>query len=588
MKQMQKSGGIRQKSLSRTLALYLVLILTLSSAAVLVLGTRFLAWNTELELERKMEEYREFLPWILAPALWDMNDTLVGTVSQVFTQNEFITLLAVRNSFGAEVYFFQRPGEVSSTIREMEILQDGYKVGSLTLGLGKKYFQSLSDQIFRSFAGVFLFLGILVSVGSSLVIRSVISRPFEVLGRLIKEYEPGQTGAFQSDLSYRETDPLVDRLNAMGETIAAQVRLLQESEFKFRTLMETSPIPMAISDVRGRIEKLNQVFTELLGYTLEDIPDITAWSLLAYPDPAQRQLLFQDWEMRIRESVTTGEPFRPMEVTILAKDRTVRHLEIRHVVMGDFSLTTFQDLTERKKNEEALQKALGELEAKNSEMERYLYTVSHDLKSPLVTIKGYAGYLEKALTTLGLQDPLKDLGRIQKAADRASLLLEDLLHLSRVGQGTSTLTTVSSEEILKEVLEAFEPELDRLGVQFEISGIWPEVWGDRPRLLEVWQNLVENALKYRDPIRPLRLHFECKILKGIYHFSLQDNGMGIEQAYIHKIFDIFEKIDPKSEGSGIGLAIVRRIVEHHGGQIWAHSDGTGKGVTVFFTLPRRE
>ena len=228
-----------------------------------------------------------------------------------------------------------------------------------------------------------------------------------------------------------------------------------------------------------------------------------------------------------------------------------------------------------------------ELENKNAELERFTYTVSHDLKSPLFTIRGFLGYLE--------QDALKgdrerlhgDIQHINEATDKMHLLLNELLELSRIGRIKNESTTVPFEEITREAAELVAGRLIEAKVLLEIEPELPAVYGDRPRLVEVMQNLLDNAAKFMGNQEQGHIHvgwLDGDQEAGQFIFFVRDNGVGIAAEHFERIFGLFNKLDPRSEGTGIGLALVKRIVEVHGGTIWVESE-IGKGTTFFFTLP---
>ena len=241
---------------------------------------------------------------------------------------------------------------------------------------------------------------------------------------------------------------------------------------------------------------------------------------------------------------------------------------------------------EKKQIEAEKENLIQKLEAQNAELERFAYTVSHDLKAPLVTINGFLDYLIEDTAT-GNMDRLKyDIQRIAGAADRMNSLLKDLLELSRIGRLINPAENISLEALLHEVIEQVEGNLNEKDVQVEIAQNLPAVHGDRQRLLEVFQNLIENAAKYMgDQTNPLIEIGHNGEEDGKSIFFVKDNGIGIAPEFHERIFGLFNKLNAQSEGTGIGLALVKRIVEVHGGRIWVKSE-TGKGSTFYFTLPR--
>jgi signal transduction histidine kinase len=243
--------------------------------------------------------------------------------------------------------------------------------------------------------------------------------------------------------------------------------------------------------------------------------------------------------------------------------------------------------SELQKENSLKQNLIEELAIKNAELERFTYTVSHDLRSPLVTIQGFLGYLHKSALEGNLPAFQKDYERISRATSRMDKLLKDLLELSRIGRMTNKLQDVPFEILAREALEIVHGRLEQRNITVRIHPDLPIVHGDRPRLVEVLQNLMDNAAKYMDdkpePVIEIG-HTTAKDGQPI--FFVRDNGMGISPEYHERIFRLFEKLDPSSEGTGVGLALVKRIVEFHGGRIWVESKA-GKGSTFFFTLPEK-
>ena len=233
------------------------------------------------------------------------------------------------------------------------------------------------------------------------------------------------------------------------------------------------------------------------------------------------------------------------------------------------------------------QTLIDELENKNAELERFTYTVSHDMRSPLVTIQGFLGYLEKSAAAGNMASFRRDLERISQATLRMDNLLKDVLELSRIGRSLNKMQTMSFYELVKDAMDAIHGRLVQRGATLQVMPGLPQVYGDKARLTEVLQNLMDNAAKY------MGTQTEPIIWVGVEGqendhpiFYVRDNGMGIAPEYHTRIFGLFDKLDPDSEGTGIGLALVKRIIEFHGGRIWVESE-LGKGTTFFFTLPMR-
>ena len=232
----------------------------------------------------------------------------------------------------------------------------------------------------------------------------------------------------------------------------------------------------------------------------------------------------------------------------------------------------------------ALQRSNRDLEAKAAELEQFAYTISHDLKSPLITINSFLSYIREAAESGDTERLREDLERVGAAAGHMRRLLEDLLELSRIGRIVNPPEPVALTELAREAVEHVVGNPGDEGVQVDVSPDLPLAYGDRLRLVEVFENLLENAIKYRGADRP-RVRIASRRDGDEVCTCVSDNGIGIDPAHQAKVFDLFTKLDPGTEGSGIGLAIVRRIIEVHGGRIWVESPGTGGGSTFCFTLP---
>ena len=241
---------------------------------------------------------------------------------------------------------------------------------------------------------------------------------------------------------------------------------------------------------------------------------------------------------------------------------------------------------ERRRRLEARQRHLiGELELRNAELERFSYTVSHDLKSPLITIKGFLGLLEKDLAAGREADVKAEIAQLHATADRMRELVAGLLELSRVGHAAGAAETVSLDEVAHEVVAQMPAGPNGDDVRIDIAPNLPLVTANRGQLREVLQNLVENAVKFRRRDVEARIEIGAKGHGDRVVCYVRDNGIGVDAAHHERIFGLFNRLDPTRDGTGIGLALVRRIVEESGGSVWVESAGVGRGSAFYFTLP---
>lgn len=242
------------------------------------------------------------------------------------------------------------------------------------------------------------------------------------------------------------------------------------------------------------------------------------------------------------------------------------------------------EVAERRRVQAERESLITELEAKTTEMERFTYTVSHDLRSPLVTIKGFLDLLERRLPEQTDERVYSDMRRIHSATERMKRLLDDLLEVSRAGQLSRPRESVDLTQLARQALELTAGSLSAAGVDAAIESGLPVVCGERDSLLQVFQNLIENAAKFtgRQASPVIRIGARQDGDQAVSY--VRDNGLGIDPSHHDRIFGVFTQLDPDGSGSGVGLALVRRIIESHGGRVWVESEGTGTGSTFCFTI----
>jgi PAS domain S-box-containing protein len=325
-------------------------------------------------------------------------------------------------------------------------------------------------------------------------------------------------------------------------------------------------------------------FERITGYSYDEYMARGGWLAALHPDDREQDA--RDMEaLRRNQQVVT-------EVRTFMKSGEMRWVRVwghpvwdpvRNQLVGIYGAV--QDITERKKVEAEREALIRELEAKNAELERFAYTVSHDLKSPLITIRGFLSFVEQDAVAGNLERVRADLGRIRDAVDKMQRLLSELLELSRIGRVVNPPQTIAFASLVQEALALVAGRLRQRGVEVAVADALPTVWGDRARLVEVLQNLVDNAAKFMGEQKRPRVEIGMREQAGEKVFCVRDNGIGIDPRFQGRVFGLFEKLDPDSEGSGVGLALIKRIVDQHHGRVWVESEGKGKGTTVCFTLP---
>lgn len=360
---------------------------------------------------------------------------------------------------------------------------------------------------------------------------------------------------------------------------------LRQAEEKYRSIVEYAVYGIYQSSPDGRFVSANTAMARIYGYDTSEemLRSITDIASQVYVDAADRNEFSR---ILLTEGAVYG-----FEARNRKKDGSIIWISSNARAVKDqqgqllYYEGTVEDITDRKNASAERERLLDELSAKNAELERFVYTVSHDLKAPLVTIVGFLGYLEEDLKS-GDRDAFhKDMDRIYRATFKMQDLLQDLLDLSRIGRMMNEPASIPFDMLVTEAVELTHGRLQERGVQVNIQPGMPHVYGDVKRLLELVQNLIDNAAKYMGEQAEPVIEIGCDGRdNGMSVLFIRDNGMGIAPEHHERIFGLFNKLDPNIEGTGVGLALVKRIVEFHGGKIWVKSD-VGQGATFFFTLP---
>ena len=349
--------------------------------------------------------------------------------------------------------------------------------------------------------------------------------------------------------------------------------------------VEQCPVSIVITNLQGEIEYVNQKFVEVTGYGRDEAIGQNPRILNSRCNPPGT---FEG----LWAALSNGRQWEG-ELINRRKDGALywEYASIQPISGLDGEVTNYlaikSDITAQKRNEARLAALVEELRHSNEDLEQFAYVASHDLRQPLRMISAYLGLLDKRLTATLDEETRQFLGFALDGAKRLDRMIVDLLHYSRIGRVTSPMNPVALAEVIKDSLRHLEVAVAEAGAEVMVADDLPVCIGDRSELMRLFQNLIGNALTYVRPGVAPRIAVTCRDGGSEWVVAVADNGVGIAAGDLGRVFGIFQRLVSREavEGTGIGLAICRKIAEHHGGRIWAESE-PGRGSTFLVALPK--
>ncbi|MBF0497998.1 MAG: PAS domain S-box protein, partial [Deltaproteobacteria bacterium] len=390
---------------------------------------------------------------------------------------------------------------------------------------------------------------------------------------------------------------------------------LQISEDKYRSVMEAAPDPIVVYNMGGRVTYVNPAFTRVFGWAAEEVLDQS----LDYVPGENRE----DTQKAITEVFREG--LARFETRRYAKDGRLLDVHVSAAAYRDYTgepvgmVVDLRDITTRKKMEAALQEAHDKLEirvqertaelmAVNEELKSLAYAVSHDLRAPLINLKGFATELRRAVSIVrtacpdllpGLDEPTRTevtaaleqdipeaLEFIDASTTRMGRLIQAILNLSRLGHIELRLEKLTMTGLVTEVLKSFAHRLEEKAIKVSVPPL-PEIIADYTAMEQIVSNIIDNAIKYLAPNRPGEIEIQADQADDRTTFCIRDNGRGIATEDLDKVFEIFRRVgDQDVPGEGMGLSYVRTLVQRHGGRIWCQSS-LNRGTSFIFSIPNQ-
>ncbi len=361
--------------------------------------------------------------------------------------------------------------------------------------------------------------------------------------------------------------------------ISRDVTEQKHAEQRFHAAVESAPNAMVMIDRQGTIVMVNRETERVFGYGRDELIGQAIEMLVPErfreAHPGYRDKFFAEPKVR-----RMGEG---RELFGLRKDGTEFPVEIGlnpiHTREGMFVLSAIVDITERNRSNRQLQ-------LKTEEMEQFIYIVSHDLKSPLVTGLGFLGLLKDDLAAGRVDDVLDSIDRIERANKRMSQLIDDLLQFSRVGRIRDEPEEIDVTALVQQIGDDLAPQLEAARAKLEIQENMPHIVADSVRVREVFENLLTNAIKYGCSAEQPKITIGSVAHKDELRYYVRDNGDGIPEEHHERVFGVFQRLKSDEKGTGVGLAIVARVMQLHGGTAWIES-APGDGATFWLSFPKK-
>ncbi len=374
-------------------------------------------------------------------------------------------------------------------------------------------------------------------------------------------------------------------LHKQNKLIEKQAAELRKSEARKGAILVSAFDCIISIDHQGKIIEFNPAAEKTFGYTRAEVMGKSMAELIVPPSLRRKHHRGMQHYLATNEGPILGHP---VESTAMRADGSEFPIEISITTIRLDKKPLFtgflRDISERKQAQEKLEQTMAELERSNSELQQFAYIASHDLQEPLRMVASYTQLLAKRYQGKLDADADDFIAFAVDGATRMQALINDLLTYSRVGTRGEEFGSTDCETMLEKTLANLQVAIEESGTLITHDPL-PTVTADASQLGQVLQNLIGNAIKFHGEETP-RVHISAEQKNNTWVFEVRDNGIGIAQKYLERIFVIFQRLHTREEyaGTGIGLAVCKRIVERHKGRIWVESE-PGKGTSFYFTIP---
>lgn len=408
----------------------------------------------------------------------------------------------------------------------------------------------------------------------------------------IKYLEVSSLGIFDENNKLTGSRDIIRDVTAEREAEIAR----KQTEEKYRSLFENNLYGIALLDKETRFIDFNKAFQDMMGYSPQELKNHSVASLT---EPGHLSTSIQNFEKLIKKEVTSFIQEKEYIRKNGEKFHAIAAIRGMYDEAGNFmaAIATVQDVTERIWQEKIIRKQVANLNEKNQELEKYItsnlelenfaYIASHDLQAPIRSIISFTQLLHRTMGNKLNEEEKEYMGFILSASNNMYKLIRDLLTLSRVNTTKIHIDKLNLEKIISDIKLELTPVIQEKKAMIRVEKCPNDILGDRTKIYQLFQNLLTNALKFHVPETPPEIEISCEIRADDWLFCVKDNGIGISEEYQEKIFLLFRRLhnNHKYEGTGIGLALCKKIVAQHNGRIWVSST-PGKGSEFYFTISK--
>ncbi|MFP2995178.1 PAS domain S-box protein [Spongiivirga sp. MCCC 1A20706] len=379
--------------------------------------------------------------------------------------------------------------------------------------------------------------------------------------------------------------------NAKKEPIAAQgivrdtteqvknQQVFEEQKKQLSVIVENSSLGIALTQ-HGKILQTNSAFQQLLGFTADELNTMQVKDISVKDEYNASKEKMEALNNGDIDNFTIQKKYRKKDGGILTAKTSVS--AVRNDLGNiKYQVALIEDMSEQLKQQLKEKQLLSDLEKSNQELNDYAHIVSHDLKSPLRSISSLISWLQEDYADVFDKKANTTFDMLHKKVDKMDQLINGVLEYASVDRIEKKIYSINLNQIVQDVIEViYVPE----HISVKITNTLPTVQGDEFRLQQLFQNLISNAIKYNDKQKGV-VKISCEEKERFWEFSIEDNGIGVEKKYFEKIFNVFQSLENEDNSTGIGLSIVKKIVDFYGGRIWLTSQ-VGEGSTFYFTIKK--